>query len=171
MLGFFIPKVKTLSPCEKYSVNGPSGDKAFGFVASTREVLVNKQYIDHARKLDHLRHGTVPGEIGPMEDRLNQFGRGGEVIGLVIGAYGECSAGVHDLADLIATKRAHDYCGSHSISLARAKNMFRQSLYRKWGLFAHRGWAHLLLQRSERVGCSAHQGDGDGVDASEAQLV
>lgn len=149
--------VKTLAPGDSYNASVPTTpSKTFGSVVQTRQEKVHKQYVQHARKLDQSK-GTPVATKGPLERRLGDFGIEGKVVGLVMGAFGEFSEAVHELADLIATKRANDYCGTHSISMNNAKNMFIQSIKRKWGLFAHRGWAHLLLQRSYGVGCPTHQ--------------
>jgi hypothetical protein len=50
------------------------------------------------------------GTIGPVERELNTYGHNGEVVGLVMGAYGEFSSSVALLADFIARKKAEDYC-------------------------------------------------------------
>ena len=47
--------------------------------------------------------------------------------------------------------------------LASAKAMFRKRLVRKWGLYVHRAWAHLLLCRS-----AAMAGGGGDADAGFA---
>eukprot|EP00615_Pteridomonas_danica_P005689 CAMPEP_0114347290 /NCGR_PEP_ID=MMETSP0101-20121206/13784_1 /TAXON_ID=38822 ORGANISM="Pteridomonas danica, Strain PT" /NCGR_SAMPLE_ID=MMETSP0101 /ASSEMBLY_ACC=CAM_ASM_000211 /LENGTH=72 /DNA_ID=CAMNT_0001484515 /DNA_START=33 /DNA_END=248 /DNA_ORIENTATION=- len=37
------------------------------------------------------------------------------------------------------------------MGLKQAKSMFTRAIRRKWGLYAHRGWANLLLQRSRNL--------------------
>jgi hypothetical protein len=88
-----------------------------------------------------------------METRLADFGREGKVVGLVMGAYGELSQGVHELIDLIATKRANDYCTNHLMTISRrAKNMFKQVIRRKWGLFAHKDIHNSLQNLGANMG-------------------
>ena len=70
------------------------------------------------------------------------------MVGPILSSFqGEFSETVHDLADLIATKQAAEYSLSHTMKPSHAKSMFKQRLYRLWGLYAHRGWANLLFQR------------------------
>ena len=137
--------VKTLSPCDNYKARLPaSPESPFAAVVRKRESKVNKDYHRHARELDAKVFGTLPGAVGPIEKELNTYGK---VVGLVLGAFGEFSETVHDLADLIATKQAAEYSLSHTMKPSHAKSMFKQRLYRLWGLYAHRGWANLLFQR------------------------
>jgi hypothetical protein len=162
--------VKTLAPGQVYKADVPlgPGPGQYGSVVAKRQEKVHKEYEAHAQKLDRSK-GTPVGTKGPMETRLADFGREGKVVGLVMGAYGELSQGVHELIDLIATKRANDYCTNHLMTISRAKNMFKQVIRRKWGLFAHRGWANLLLQRSYGVGRPEHQ-PANGSFESETQM-
>ena len=135
--------VKTLSPRQDmYAIPSPTSGPIFGCPANKRADLVNKQYHAHGRDLDaSLNTG------GTIIDEMNKYGKDGVVVGLVIGAYGEFSSGVHELADLIATKRATSYMNTHNMPLSQAKSMFLRITRREWGLYAHRGWANLLLKR------------------------
>ena len=58
------------------------------------------------------------------------------------------STDVHSIADFIALVQAEKYCSFYNESLADAKGMLMQRLYRTLGLTAHLGWARLLLDRS-----------------------
>ena len=69
------------------------------------------QYVAHARALDRKIHRTVRGAVGPIEATLLEFGafRGGharEVLGLVVGAFGELSSAFYELANAVARARA-----------------------------------------------------------------
>jgi len=100
---------------------------------------------------------------------MNTYGHEGEVIGPVLGAYGEFSQHAYELADLIATKRAHDFCELNNMSLKQAKSMFTRSLRRKWGLYAHRGWAIMVHQRSRNLSSAAdHDVTGAVADDTDA---
>ena len=45
-------------------------------------------------------------ENGPMTQKLKDYGKDGEVVGLVFGGFLEVSEGVHSLIDLIAAAKA-----------------------------------------------------------------
>mmetsp|Transcript_23211 Transcript_23211/g.27314 ORF Transcript_23211/g.27314 Transcript_23211/m.27314 type:complete len:260 (-) Transcript_23211:51-830(-) len=141
---------KTVAPGTRYEQNLPAGRSPFGAVVEQRQSDVNRDYHQTAKKMDAAR-GTPPDTIGPIELEMNTYGHEGEVIGPVLGAYGEFSQHAYELADLIATKRAHDFCELNNMGLKQAKSMFTRAIRRKWGLYAHRGWANLLLQRSRNL--------------------
>ena len=49
---------------------------------------------------------------------------------------------------MIAEELANEHCGYYKDKSTKAVTaFFRNKLYRTWGLTAHRGWAHLLLDR------------------------
>mmetsp|Transcript_44298 Transcript_44298/g.56729 ORF Transcript_44298/g.56729 Transcript_44298/m.56729 type:complete len:222 (+) Transcript_44298:3441-4106(+) len=111
--------VKTLAPGTRYSATLPANGSPYRAVVATRQEQVNRDYHAAAKKLDAAR-GTPPDTIGPIELEMNTYGHDGKVLGLVLGAYGEFSQGVYELADLIATKRAHDFCELNNMSLKQA---------------------------------------------------
>jgi len=140
--------VKTLGPGRKYALFPIKSSSA----VEQRAQEVPKDYRKAVRKID--RKMQVPeGTIGPVERELNTYGHNGEVVGLVMGAYGEFSSSVVLLADFIARKKAEDYCVSHNMGIKKATAMFRNLLTRRWGLYAHRGWAHLMLSRCRALSC------------------
>jgi hypothetical protein len=62
-------------------------------------------YRDKAQNIDRKYCGSVPGQIGPLEQRLQGFG---EIACLVAGQYGEVSQHFHDLLKkLVTSKAAH----------------------------------------------------------------
>ena len=71
----------------------------------------------------------------------------GVVAGLVVGAFGELSPALHDLADLIASEICADYRQFYDVSPKDGRALFLQQARRSWGLHAHRAWAKLLLDR------------------------
>jgi hypothetical protein len=154
--------VKTLAPGNCYAVS-PTGAAGtpYGNVVATRAKRVDAEYHKHAEKLDG-------GTDGPIKREMDTYGQDGVVLGLVMGSYGEFSEDVHALADLIATKRAHDFCVIKNMSLKQAKSMFLQKLHREWGLYAHRGWANLVLLRSKNLH-TAGGGQMEGGDSNEAE--
>jgi len=146
---------KTLSPGHAYTSVTPTGPGAFRKVVNMRQTKVNSEYHHAAKRLDGTSRTT---NVGIFESHMNSFGHDGEVLGFCFGAFGEASRAVYAAADFIATKRAHDYCTTHVLHIVDAKNMFRQALQRKWGLFAQRGWASLLFQRSQLLCTSNYTG-------------
>ena len=66
---------------------------------------IPKLYRDKAQNIDREYCGAVPGQTGPLEQRLKDFG---EILCLVAGQYGECSQHFHDLLKkLVVSKAAH----------------------------------------------------------------
>ena len=62
-----------------------------------------KSYRVCAQKIDQKYSGTTPGQVGPMEQRLIEFG---DLQCLVAGQFGEVSQHVHDLLGTLATYKA-----------------------------------------------------------------
>ena len=56
-----------------------------------------------ARDADRIYGGHIGENVGPVERKLLQFG---DVIGLVVGAFGEGSEDLHDLVQQMAESRA-----------------------------------------------------------------
>ena len=59
-------------------------------------------YKNKLRALDRRFHGTVQGETGPLEARLDSYGK---LEGLVVGAWGEGSKDLHALIKVMAEAR------------------------------------------------------------------
>ena len=60
------------------------------------------EYVITARSVDRQYCGMEPGQVGPVEAKLNSLG---QVRGVVFGAFGEASEAVHDLVNHLATSR------------------------------------------------------------------
>ena len=60
-------------------------------------------------RLDREYRGTPPGETGPLVARLQGFG---DLLCLVVGAWGECSADLHNLVQTCAESRVEHLCRS-----------------------------------------------------------
>ena len=86
------------------------------------------------------------GTPGPYESVLNGFGK---VLAPVVGAFAEMSSDVHLLTDLIASAQAADHCEDIAALPSEIKGMFLIRARRGFGLTAHRGWAHLLIDRMD----------------------
>jgi inhibitor of KinA sporulation pathway (predicted exonuclease) len=70
----------------------------FGFAVKQRQTEVKSDYRKHADKLDAECH--QPGDATTFKSILNEYGSGGEVLGLVVGYSGKASSDVHRVADL-----------------------------------------------------------------------
>ena len=64
--------------------------------------MVTKEYIKKARNVDRVYGGAAKGTVGWVERKLVDMG---EVRGLVFGAFGEASEGVHELVHHLANSR------------------------------------------------------------------
>ena len=84
---------------------------------------------------------------GPFSRVLRDYGVQGEVLGLVVGAFGEVSQDVHHLRDVVAEKLVEIHTSYFKIPTNRAKSFVVNLLTRKWGHSIARGWARLLLER------------------------
>ena len=73
---------------------------AFNKTVNTRQRQVSREYFSRAKKIDEKKGNTE------MMDQLHDYGKDGEVIGLVFGAFFEVSDGVHGLIDLAARANA-----------------------------------------------------------------
>ena len=65
--------------------------------------MLQGEYRRKAREADRVFGSQDPNAVGPVERKLMQFG---EVIGLVVGAFGEGSEDVHMLIQQMAENRA-----------------------------------------------------------------
>ena len=71
-----------------------------------------------------------------------------QLLGLVVGAYGETPGDVYAIAEAVAEELATEHCGFYSHKKQGVVAAFFLSLiYRSWGLTAHRGWARLMPDR------------------------
>ena len=68
-----------------------------------RAKQIPNSYKNKARKIDNKYHNTAPGQVGPLEQRLQGFGK---ILCLVAGQYGEISQDLHDLLKQLASAKA-----------------------------------------------------------------
>jgi hypothetical protein len=76
---------------------------------------------------------------------LNEYGRGGEVHGLVVGYSGEASSDVYRVADLVATRLASKHLEYVRMSASIAKAMQTKRICRAWGKSFARGFARVVV--------------------------
>ena len=67
-----------------------------------RARVLTNEYIKKAVGVDRNYGGVAEGEVGRVQRKLEGYG---EVRGLVFGAFGECSEGVHELVQTLAVSR------------------------------------------------------------------
>ena len=149
--------VKSLAPGQAYSESTSTNPAD---AVKKRESQVTKDYHKAAKKLDE-KLGTVPGTIGPVETEMNTY-NSGVVAGLVVGAFGELSPALHDLADLIASEMCANYRQFYDMSPKDGRALFLQQVRRSWGLHAHRAWAKLLLDRCRDLVQTEHPNHSRG---------
>ena len=92
-----LAELKVINCCpSRYS----SGDKVKA--VDKRANLLQGEYRRKAREADHVYGETVPGQVGPVERKLQQYG---EIVGLVVGAFGEASEDLHTLVQRLAESK------------------------------------------------------------------
>jgi hypothetical protein len=78
---------------------------------------------------------------------VEEYDRGGEVLGLVVGYSGEASSDIHRVADLVATRLASEHLDYVRTSKSISKAMQTQRICRAWGHSFVRGFARVILDR------------------------
>ena len=80
----------------------PHPDRESVKAVDRRARVLTEEYTKKARDVDRAYGGVVEGTVGRVQRKLVDFG---EVRGLVFGAFGECSEGVHELVHHLANSR------------------------------------------------------------------
>ena len=93
-----LAELKVLNCCLTHY---PVGDSRKA--VNKRSGLLQGEYKRKAREADGIYGGQDPDNAGPVERKLAQFG---EIVGLVVGAFGEGSDDVHYLIQQLAENRA-----------------------------------------------------------------
>ena len=94
-----LAEVKVLNCClSRY----PFGDRRKA--VDRRSGLLQGEYRRKAREADRVYGGHDPDSAGPVERKLAQFG---DIVGLVVGAFGEGSEDVNYLIQQLAESRAN----------------------------------------------------------------
>ena len=126
--------VKTLAPGQIYS---ESASTAPGESVQKRADKVHRDYHKTAKKLD-AKLGTPADVTGPVETEMNSY-NSGRVSGFVVGAFGEVSMQIRDLADLVACELNAEHLALFDGAMNESKQMFTQRIRRSIGLAVHRG--------------------------------
>ena len=97
-----------------------------GQAAETRQQRVDHDYGKHARALDALIHDTAPGDRGPVERSLREYGHNGTVLGPVIGVYGGGSSDLGRIRDLAAYELARKHLEYRNMALPDTVALFKR---------------------------------------------
>ena len=103
--------------------------------------------------VDRRLFGTAPGQVGPMEQRLNSFP---PVLGTVTGAWCEWSESIINLLKTFASMGAETWqarLGSPTVAAARSTLLWL--MRSELGVCVARGNARLLLSRARAVSAQA----------------
>ena len=132
----------------------------------TRQERVNSDYHKHAKDLDNKYNND-----DRIMKKLDSFGNEGRVAGLVIGAFGEMSDHMNQLALFISKREAENRSQQMNMDIHKIKQLqsrILKSLKISWGLTAHRGWARLLINRTALLITRDGTGEADsGGDTDE----
>jgi hypothetical protein len=82
-----------------------------------------------------------------LKSILNEDGKDGEVLGLVVGYSGEASSDVYRVADLVVTRLASNHLDDVRMSASIAQALQTQRICRAWGHSFARGFAQVTLDR------------------------
>jgi hypothetical protein len=115
------------------------------FAVNQRQTEVESEYRQRAGKLDAQYH--QPGDATTFKSILNEYGKGSEVLGLVVGCSDEASSDVYRVADLVATRLALKHLEYIRTSASIAKAMQTQRICRAWGHSFACGFAWVILDR------------------------
>ena len=110
-----------------------------------RASKLEKEYKDKARHIDQLYSGTTEDPVGPVQQKLESYGR---LFGLVVGQLSECSQDLHDLLVRFADEKAANSSCYQGIALSISqKSMILQQYRRRLSVCAIRAQLACLLSR------------------------
>ena len=132
------------------STTYPSGASARCSAVTARAAALPSEYCSKARRVDRQYCNTPPGQIGPVQARLQTFPA---VRGLVFGAWGEASPDAHQLVACLAKQGAARL--SQGSEKEQMHGFLGWHLKRRWAVAAVREAARLPLARLEYVGHGA----------------
>ena len=126
----------------------PIGDR--GKAVDRRAGLLQGEYKRKARETDRVYGGVDQNAIGPVERKLMQYG---EVVGLVMGAFGEASEDLHELVQKMAESRAVAVGLRRGNEASEAEiGMFVGQIRRSLSTTCVRAQAQCLLSRMNSIG-------------------
>ena len=120
-----------------------------------RARLLQGEYRRKARNVDREFVGTPEGEVGPVERRLNEYG---DIIGLVVGSWGEGSEDLHNLVQMLAEARVTSQCLARGLPATQADlGSVIGQVRRRLSVASVRANANCLLARLSLLGEGAKQ--------------
>ena len=87
-----------------------------------------KEYRDKAKHIDKTYNSTNENQVGPVQQKLESFG---DLAGLVVGQFGECSQDLHNLLRSLADIRVENMARSRGIPLREDKTSLILQQYRR----------------------------------------
>ena len=101
-------------------------------MVNARQKKVSTDYHPRAKSLDARGGDTRDG----FEAELNSYGQGGRLLRPVVGAFGDMSNDVKELANAVAEEPAVEHCSFYGDKASKAvKGFFLNQLYRSWGTY------------------------------------
>jgi hypothetical protein len=117
----------------------------FWLAVNQRQTEVKSDYRKKAGKLHAEYH--QPGDATTFKSILNEYGKGGEMLSLVMGCFGEASSDVYRVADLVATRLSSKHLDYVRTSASIAKAMQTQRICRAWERSIAREFARVIFYR------------------------
>ena len=144
----YLLELKVVHMSRSHYKLAPSEERCLAVKRRARNVP--RDYVAKAQTADQKYCHTLPGTVGPIEQRLRNFTH---VVPLVFGAYGEVNEGVETLLSQLAELGAKRHwrrmkATNHEV----AKGAIAWLLRRRWGMTALRENARLTLDRLQFVG-------------------
>ena len=157
-------EVKSINSCETRYPRRWREVRAVDKRASTLQA----EYVTKARQVDQSFGGAQVGQVGRVERELNSYG---EIQGLVFGAWGEASKGVHELVETMAICRVRSQAMSQGRLLGgEEKGVVVGQIRRCLSIAAVRGNTSCLPDRLQQVGQGV-RGANDRREAGEWEEV
>jgi hypothetical protein len=153
-----ITDIKTLAPGTAYNT---TTNIVPNQAVNNRSLQVHKDYALQAKLIDEKLNNVEHDAVGPVQKEPLKYGENGKVIGLVFGAFGDCSSSVHDLINLISRQKALQKTEDLNIDIEAAMSKTRSMLRKKLCLFISREWARVLLERLSYVANRKYLSDGE----------
>jgi len=146
-----LAEVKTINCCvSRYG--SPRTRKAGYSAVGARAAEVAGEYRRKARRLDQELLGVAAGAVGPVQARLESYG---EVVPVVFGAFGEVSAGVRRLVDMIVERRLVRVAGTTDREAKGERSVIVSYVRRRLSLVGARARAQERRKRLAWVGDEA----------------
>ena len=116
---------------------------------------LQQEYVRKCRNIDRKYCGAGPDEVGPLEQHLRGYR---DLMGLVVGQYGEISQDLHDLVSHMADSKAKFLSYSRGKPMSEnERSSVLSGIRRRLSVVAVRAQAQCLLARMGHLGVGAAQ--------------